>query len=112
MAQKKLQKGSVWEKADRDGDGEVSDRELALHKELVQLENLDKMQDQHRAMAWVAMISVCVAVAVLFTPIVPIERLNSISGFLNTFLVAQSGIVATFFGFSTWGKTRNGNGKK
>ena len=112
MAQKKLQKGSVWEKADRDGDGEVSDRELALHKELVQLENLDKMQDQHRAMAWVAMGSVCIAVAVLFTPIVPIERLNSISGFLNTFLVAQSGIVATFFGFSTWGKTSNGNGKK
>ena len=69
MAQKKLQKGSIYEQADLDGDGEVSDRELSLHKELVQLENLDKMQDQHRAMAWVAMGSVCIAVGVLFTPL-------------------------------------------
>ena len=33
-----------------------------------------------------------------------IERLNSISGFLNTFLVSQCAIVATFFGFSSWAK--------
>ena len=58
MAQKKLQKGSMYEDADLDGDGEISDREMSLHKELVQLDNLDKMQDQHRAMAWVAMASV------------------------------------------------------
>tara|TARA_Y100001937_G_scaffold107612_1_gene150468 strand:- start:41 stop:376 length:336 start_codon:yes stop_codon:yes gene_type:complete len=110
MTQKKLQKGSIYEEADLDGDGEITDREMSLHKELVQLENLDKMQDQHRAMAWVAMGSVCIAVGVLFTPLVEIERLNSISGFLNTFLVSQCAIVATFFGFSSWAKTRNGNG--
>ena len=112
MSQKKLEKGSMYEEADLDGDGEITDKELSLHKELVHLENIDEMMDQHRAMAWVAMGSVCIAVAVLFTPLIAIERLNSISGFLNTFLVAQSGIVATFFGFSTWGKTRNGNGKQ
>tara|TARA_R100000808_G_scaffold97_11_gene718 strand:+ start:3280 stop:3618 length:339 start_codon:yes stop_codon:yes gene_type:complete len=112
VTQKKLQKGSVYEQADLDGDGEITDREMSLHKELVHLENVDKMMDQHRAMAWVAMGSVCLAVTALFTPLIPLERLESISGFLNTFLVAQSGIVATFFGFSTWGKTRNGaNGK-
>ena len=110
MTQNKFEKGSIYEQADLDGDGEITDNELSLHKELVHLENVDKMMDQHRAMAWVAMGSVCLAVTALFTPLIPLDRLNSISGFLNTFLVAQSGIVATFFGFSTWGKTRNGNG--
>ena len=28
MAQKRLQKGSIWEKADKNGDGIVDDKEL------------------------------------------------------------------------------------
>ena len=108
MAQKKLEKGSMYEEADLDGDGEITDKELSLHKELVHLENIDKMMDQHRAMAWVAMGSVCIAVAVLFTPLIAIERLNSISGFLNTFLVAQATIVVGFMGSTAYVKSRNG----
>ena len=76
MTQKKLEKGSIYEQADLDGDGEITDNELSLHKELVHLENVDKMMDQHRAMAWVAMGSVCLAVTALFTPLIPLERLR------------------------------------
>ena len=32
MSQKKLEKGSVWEKADSNGDGIVSDQELQMRE--------------------------------------------------------------------------------
>ena len=32
LAQKKLEKGSVWEKADANGDGVVSDHEMAMRE--------------------------------------------------------------------------------
>ena len=37
MAQKKLEKGSVWEKADANGDGIVSDQEMAMRERMVLL---------------------------------------------------------------------------
>ena len=36
MAQKKLQKGSAWEQADLDGDGTVTDGELAMASNMEQ----------------------------------------------------------------------------
>ena len=44
MAQKKLEKGSVWEKADANGDGIVSDQEMAMRERMVLLENRDKKE--------------------------------------------------------------------
>ena len=53
MTQKKLQKGSQYEKFDLDNDGEISDGEMGMAHKVAQLEhqrnmneNLDKMQDQ------------------------------------------------------------------
>ena len=48
MTQKKLEKGSVWEKADANGDGVVSDQEMAMRERMVLLENRDKKEDQQR----------------------------------------------------------------
>ena len=42
MAQKTLEKGSVWEEADTNGDGVVTDREMAIKERMVLLENRDK----------------------------------------------------------------------
>ena len=46
MSQKKLEKGSVWEKADSNGDGIVSDQELQMRERMIRLENQDKKEDQ------------------------------------------------------------------
>ena len=84
MAQKKLQKGSAWEQADLDGDGIVTDGELAMTAKIEQLQhqremnqNLDKMQDQQRLMAWVAMGSM-----VLFTHTFRLYIGHSLCGYL------------------------------
>ena len=42
MAQKKLEKGSHYEKYDLDGDGIVTDEEFEMDQKLVILENEDK----------------------------------------------------------------------
>ena len=54
---KKLEKGSQYEQFDLDGDGIVSDDELARSEHMIRLENSDKMQDQQRMLCWVSSIS-------------------------------------------------------
>jgi hypothetical protein len=60
MTTKKLQEDSKFNQFDTDGDGIVSDVELSRTERMIQIENNDKMQDQQRLMAWVAMLSTIV----------------------------------------------------
>jgi hypothetical protein len=55
MTTKKLQEDSKFNQFDSDGDGVVTDEELSRSERMLQIENNDKMQDQQRLMAWVAM---------------------------------------------------------
>ena len=55
MSQKKLEKGSAFEKYDVDGDGIVTDEELDMEAKMMRLENEDKKQDAQRNMAWFAL---------------------------------------------------------
>lgn len=103
---KTLQDNSIYASADLDGDGVVTDEELAKHERMIQIENNDKMEDQQRAMAWVSMMSCILVVFLLLTPWVTIERMGSITGFLNTFLVAQTGIVVGFMGATAWSRRK------
>ena len=57
MAQKKLQDGSTHNELDVDGDGVVSDQELAL----AEVRDQHEKADAQRRMAWVAMISMILA---------------------------------------------------
>jgi Ca2+-binding EF-hand superfamily protein len=57
MTQKQLQHDSKYNEFDTDGDGIVTDEELVRSERMLQIENNDKMQDQQRLMAWVAMLS-------------------------------------------------------
>ena len=103
---KQLQQDSKYNQFDTDGDGVVTDEELSRSERMLQIENNDKMQDQQRLMAWVAMWSTIIAVFVLLTPWIAIERMNTASAFLNTFLVAQTGIVVGFMGATAWAKRK------
>ena len=106
MMTKQLQQDSKYNAFDVDGDGIVSDDELARSERMLQIENNDKMQDQQRLMAWVAMLSSILTVAALLTPLVDVDRMNMASAFLNTFLVAQTGIVVGFMGMTAWAKSK------
>ena len=114
MTQKKLQKGSAWDYVDIDNNGEITDGEIAMAQKMEELEhkrelhnNLDKMQDQQRLMAWVAMGSMVIFVGILMTPFIEAERINMFSGFLNTFFVSQAAVVAVFMGATAYRKRNN-----
>ena len=113
MAAKKLDPKSKYAALDTDGDGVVSDVEMAMgdaefkmKERSVRLENEDKMADTQRIMAWVAMSVTIIAVIILLTPIVAIDRVATASGFLNTFIVAQLGVGVGFMGTTALSKTK------
>ena len=116
--QKKLQPGSAWEQFDLDQDGTVSDGELAMASKIEKLEherqmheNLDRMMDQQRMMAWVAMGSMVVFTGLLFLPQLDGSKIINFSGILNTFYVSQAAVVSVFMGATAYSKSKNGNGK-
>jgi hypothetical protein len=100
MAQKKLEKDSVLNELDTDGDGIVSDAELATGERLIRLENEDKKEDAQRNMAWYALSGmllypVCVVVSVLCGIDTAAKILGDMAG---VYFIAVAGIVAAFFG--------------
>jgi len=110
MSDKKLQKDSKYLKHDLDGDGIVTDEEIAREERIIRLENNDKMQDQQRMLCWVSMLSMIVIIAVILSPIVPNERVQMCTALLSTYIVANLGIIATFMGTTAFTRTRE-NGK-
>lgn len=109
MAGKQLEKGSIYEKYDLNGDGVVYDEDLAKAERMIEIEaaaarerDRDKKEDQLRQMAWVAMISMVLFTAFIFTPFLGLERLAAIDNILSMFYIAQAGVVATFFGSSAY----------
>lgn len=101
-AQKTLERGSKFNQFDVDGDGVVTDDEMVKAQTMIDTENKDKKEDQLRLMAWVAMGSMVVFTALLFLPLVAIERLAAIDNILQMFYIAQAGVVATFFGANAY----------
>ena len=104
MTQKKLEKGSIWEKADTNGDGVVSDSEMAIKERMVLLENRDKKEDQQRYLVWFSALTVTAFIIVLMTPLVPIERIDHLSGIAEIWVLSNMGVLASFIGFNQLAK--------
>ena len=75
MAQKKLQKGSVYSEYDEDGDGIVSDEELSHIKEIKQTENELRKNLAQLRMARYTLISMGVFTLAMF--FIPLDRVKA-----------------------------------
>ena len=104
MTQKTLEKGSVWEKADTNGDGVVTDREMAIKERMVLLENRDKKEDQQRYIVWFSALTVTAFIGVLMTPLVPIDRIDHLSGIAEIWVLSNMGVIGSFIGFNQLAK--------
>lgn len=91
-----------FEKFDEDKDGSLSQDEAVNAQTVIDLENKDKKEDQLRRMAWIAMLSMLVCTVVIFLPFIPEARISVIEGIIQTFYIAQAGVVATFFGANAY----------
>lgn len=95
-------KKELQSKFDINGDGKVTEEEIAKIEKLTSLENADKKEDQLRRMAWVAMISMVIFTILIFAPFIPVDRVMALDNLLGMFYIAQAGIVASFFGSSAY----------
>lgn len=87
---------------DKNKDGVLNQEEAVEAQTIIDLENKDKKEDQLRRMAWIAMLSMLVCTIVIFLPFVPEARISVIEGIIQTFYIAQAGVVATFFGANAY----------
>ena len=100
------------EELDKNSDGVLSDQELhdlKMQERMMRLADEDAKRDQQRYMVWFSAISVTVYIAILMTPIVPLERGDMLQSVGTTWLISNMGIVGAFIGFNAIKK--NGNGK-
>ena len=106
-AQKRLEKGSVYEKYDVDGDGVVSDEELDVERRMIELEDLrsdmeneDKKQDAQRNMAWFALGGMLLYPAFVITAtLFKLDNAAKILGDMAAvYFVSVAAIVAAFYG--------------
>jgi hypothetical protein len=91
-----------FEKYDEDRNGSLSQEEAVKAQTVIDLENKDKKEDQLRRMAWIAMLSMLICTVVIFLPFIPEARIEVIEAIIQTFYIAQAGVVATFFGANAY----------
>lgn len=97
---KKFQNKSDYEKYDIDGDGVVTDAELAQAEEVMKTEaELRKLRAQRR-MATASLVSMGAFTLAMF--FVDIERVEALSDISNLFYISGAGIVGAYMGATAW----------
>lgn len=119
-AAKTLEAGSIFSHLDTDGDGIITDEEMARAKEIAEFDhkrkmqdNEDKKEDQIRSMAWFALWGMLLyPITIIVTSLAGQENAAQlISDIAPTYFVAIAGLVAAFFGAQAYSKGKsNGNG--
>lgn len=97
---KKFQKDTAYSQYDLDGDGIITDDELAHAKEIKQEEaELRKLLAQRR-MATATLIAMGGFTVAMF--FVNIDRVNALGDISNLFYLSGAGIVGAYMGTSVW----------
>ena len=100
MAQKKLQKESIYAEYDEDGDGVVTDEELSHMKEIKETETKLRKNLAQLRMARYTLIGMGVFTVAMF--FVPLERVEALADISNLFYISGAGIVGTYMGTTAY----------
>jgi len=112
---KSVSDDSVWAEADADGDGVITDEEIALYERRVRFENEDKKEDAQRNMAWFALAGMLLyPFAVVLAVWLQLAQAGEILGDMaSVYFVSVAAIVAAFYGgqaITANSRNRNSNG--
>ena len=101
---KTLESGSKYAQHDMDNDGVVTDAELDRSERMIQIENMDKLQDQQRVMAWAALWLPFLLIMFMVV-YASTETINALMGIATTYVGAMGTIVVAFMAVSGWVRT-------
>jgi hypothetical protein len=96
MMNKTLETTSKYNQFDVDGDGVVTDDELNRSERMMMIENMDKLADQQRIMAWVAMFMPFAIIIFMCAPFIELDKVAALMGLATTFCAAMGTIVVAF----------------
>ncbi len=102
MAQKKLEKDSEYNKYDLDGDGVVTDEEMAAIAKIEEMEMQEEKADAQRRMAWVSLIAMLVFTCFVFLPIFPDSRIKALADLFGLFYIGMAGVVGAYMGMTAY----------
>ena len=97
---KKLQPKSEYDVYDLDGDGVVTDEELAHAKEIRQAEHEMRKLRAQRRMATASLVAMGAFTGAMF--IVPVERVQALADISNLFYISGAGVVGAYMGTTAW----------
>ena len=100
MAAKKLQVESKYNDYDIDGDGIVSDEELAHAKEIKKTETALRKNLAQLRMARYTLIAMGAFTFAMF--FVDVERVKALADISNLFYLSGAGIVGAYMGTTAW----------
>ena len=100
MTQKKLQKGSLLDEYDLDGDNTITNEELQRAKEIKETETKLRKNLAQLRMARYTLIRMGFFTLAKF--LVPIERVEALADISNLFYISGAGIVGTYMGTSAY----------
>lgn len=104
MAQKKLQKDSVYSDYDEDGDGIVSDSELAHVKEIKKTETEIRKNLAQLRMARYTLIFMGLYAVFLASPLCSAEKLAGLAAVTDLIFLSGAGIVGGYMTVTCWPK--------
>ena len=102
MSPKKLEPKSRYAQYDLDGDGTVSDEELARNQELLAIQLREQKADSQQRMAWVSLSSMVVFALLPLMPFVPESRLSTLASLSDMLFLSQASIIGLYFGATAY----------
>ena len=115
MNPKQLEPGSHYAQYDTDGDGIVSDEEIATSERLQQLEIQNEKADAQRNMCWFALWGMLLYPSlVLVSSYLQLDKGADILGSMSSiYYISVACVVSVWFGSQAYSSSKNGNnGKK
>ena len=93
---KRLEEASAYNQFDMDHDGIVTDAEIERSEKILQIENMDKLADQQRIMAWAALFLPFMLIVLLSSGLVEAAKIPLIVGLATTFCASMGTVVVAF----------------
>jgi hypothetical protein len=93
---KTLQEHSAYNQFDMNRDSVVTDEELDRSEKMLQIENMDKLADQQRFMAWLALFLPFILILYLASGFVEIAKVTILMSLVATFSASMGTVVVAF----------------